>query len=250
MAKPPKKASNGVEEAIDAGAHPVVASMERQHSPLDREHSALDRGHSAFDGGYSPLDRGHIAPDRGPSAPIHNMAPSEPSTVPSQNFVFPKTKSEAREAAKALLDAGPARREHGLMPGVQPRSSLQKPGKSRQSLMEKSREVHAALKRTLDQLSDHRRRFFYVDLALLAPSERSDLACFMLASRHGGLAVDGRDTTLTMITYFVDPRFLKQEPIMVRHAAALGWQVTRRRVETPGHAVELLTRRIQALGWA
>ena len=222
MAKPPKKASNGVEEAIDAGAHPVVASMERQHSPLDRGHSA----------------------------PIHNMAPSEPSTVPSQNFVFPKTKSEAREAAKALLDAGPARREHGLMPGVQPRSSLQKPGKSRQSLMEKSREVHAALKRTLDQLSDHRRRIFYVDLALLAPSERSDLACFMLASRHGGLAVDGRDTTLTMITYFVDPRFLKQEPIMVRHAAALGWQVTRRRVETPGHAVELLTRRIQALGWA
>ena len=243
MAKPPKNANNGVEEAIDAGAHPVVVSMERQHSPLDREHSALARGHSAPDHGPNALDRGY-------SAPIHNIVPSEPSTVPSQNFVFPKTKSEARRAAKALLDAGPARLERGSMPGVRPRSSLQKPGKSRQSLIEKSREVHAALKRSLDQLSDHRRRFFYVDLALLAPPERSDLACFMLASRHGGLAVDGRDTTLTMITYFVDPRFLKQEPIMVRHAAALGWQVTRRRVETPGHAVELLTRRIQALGWA
>ena len=250
MSKPPKKTNNGVEKAIDAGAHPVVASMERQHSPLDREPSAPDREHS-------PLDPGHSAPDRGPSALDHrqsvldhNIASSEPSTVPSQNVVFPKTKLEARRAAKALLDAGPARHDRGSMPAVQPRSSLQKPGKSRQSLIEKSREVHAVLKRSLDQLSDHRRRFFYVDLALLAPSERSDLACFMLASRHGGLSVDGRDTTLTMITYFVDPHFLKQEPIMVRHAAALGWQVTRRRVETPGHAVELLTRRIQALGWA
>ena len=89
-----------------------------------------------------------------------------------------------------------------------------------------------------------------MDLASLTASERSDLACFLLARRHGNLAVDGRDTTMTITTYFVDPRFLKQEPIMVRHAAALGWQVSRRRVETPGHAVELLTRRIQALGWA
>ena len=185
MAKPPKNANNGVEEAIDAGAHPVVASMERQHSPLDREHSALDRGHSAFDGGYSPLDRGHIAPDRGPSAPIHNMAPSEPSTVPSQNFVFPKTKSEAREAAKALLDAGPARREHGLMPGVQPRSSLQKPGKSRQSLMEKTREVHAALKRTLDQLSVSGGRDALVK-RMRAGKFRPDLRCVARAASGSG----------------------------------------------------------------
>ena len=76
MAKPPKNANNGVEEAIDAGAHPVVASMERQHSPLDREHSALARGHSAPDHGPNALDRGY-------SAPIHNIVPSEPSTVPS-----------------------------------------------------------------------------------------------------------------------------------------------------------------------
>ena len=75
MAKPPKNANNGVEEAIDAGAHPVVASMERQHSPLDREHSALDRGHSAFDGGYSVLDRERSALDRGP-APYLTIAVS------------------------------------------------------------------------------------------------------------------------------------------------------------------------------
>ena len=68
MSKPPKKANNGVEEAIDAGAHPLVASMERQHSPLDG-------GHSAFDGGYSVLDRERSALDRGP-APYLTIAVS------------------------------------------------------------------------------------------------------------------------------------------------------------------------------
>ena len=229
MAKPPNQAHNGVEEAIDAGAHQLVTSMEQRHCILER---------------------GHSTPERGQSAPDRNISPSGSRTLPSKSFAFPKTKTEARQAAIALLDAGPARHDRGAMPGVQPRSSLQRPGNSRRSLIEKSREVHSALTRTLDQLSDHQRQFFYMDLAPLAPSERSDLACFMLARRHGGLAVDGRDTTLTITTYFVDPRFLKQEPIMVRHAAALGWQVSRRRVETPGHAVELLTRRIKALGWA
>ena len=75
MSKPPKKANNGVEEAIDAGAHPLVASMERQHSPLDGGHSAFDGGHSAFDGGHSALDRGHSALDRGYSAPDPGPAP-------------------------------------------------------------------------------------------------------------------------------------------------------------------------------
>ena len=65
MSKPPKKANNGVEEAIDAGAHPVVASMERQHSPLDRRPSALDHRHSVLDRERSALDRGHSALDRG-----------------------------------------------------------------------------------------------------------------------------------------------------------------------------------------
>ena len=236
MAKPPNQAHNGVEEAIDAGAHQLVTSMEQRHSIPEC--------------GQSSPERGHSTPDLRHSIPDRNISPSGPRTLPSQNFSFPKTKTEARQAAIALLDAGPARHDPGAMPGVQPRSSLQKPGNSRRSLIEKSRDVHSALKRTLDQLSDHRRRFLYMDLASLAPSERSDLACFLLARRHGGLAVDGRDTTLTIATYFVDPRFLKQEPIMVRHAAALGWQVSRRRVETPGHAVELLMRRIQALGWA
>ena len=222
MAKPPNQAHNGVEEAIDAGAHQLVTSMEQR---------------------YCILERGQSTPDR-------NISLSGPRTLLSKSFAFPKTKTEACQAAIALLDAGPARYDRGAMPGVQPRSSLQKPGQSRRSLIEKSRDVHSALKRTLDQLSDHRRRFLYMDLASLTASERSDLACFLLARRHGNLAVDGRDTTMTITTYFVDPRFLKQEPIMVRHAAALGWQVSRRRVETPGHAVELLTRRIQALGWA
>ena len=68
MAKPPKKASNGVEEAIDAGAHPVVASMERQHSPLDRGPSPLDRGPSALDHRHSVLDHRHSVLDRERSA--------------------------------------------------------------------------------------------------------------------------------------------------------------------------------------
>ena len=257
MAKPPNQAHNGVEEAIDAGAHQLVTSMEQRHRTPERGHSMSERGqnvpgrvHSTLERWHSTSERGQNVPGRVRGTPDHNISPSGPRTFPSKSFGFPKTKTEARRAAIALLDTGPAGYDVGAMPGVQPRSSLQKPGRSRRSLIEKSRDVHSALKRTLDQLSDHRRRFLYMDLASLAAFERSDLACFMLAKRHGGLAVDGRDTTLTITTYFVDPRFLKQEPIMVRHAAALGWQVSRRRVETPGHAVELLTRRIQALGWA
>ena len=236
MVKPPNQAHNGVEEAIDAGAHQMVTSMAQRHCIPDP--------------GQSTPERCHSTPERGQSTLERNKSAGGPRTFPSKSFAFPKTKAEARQAAIALLDTGPSRHDRGAMPTVQPRSSLQKPGNSRRSLIEKSRDVHSALKRTLDQLSDHRRRFLYMDLVSLAASERSDLACFMLARRHSSLAVDGRDTTLTITTYFVDPRFLKQEPIMVRHAAALGWQVSRRRVETPGHAVELLTRRIQALGWA
>ena len=62
MAKPPKKANNRVEGSIDAGAHPLVASMERQHSPLDRERGAL---------ALAP-DRGRGAPDRGRATPFRS----------------------------------------------------------------------------------------------------------------------------------------------------------------------------------
>ena len=168
----------------------------------------------------------------------------------SREMTFPMTKFEARRAAAALFDDGPTRRNQGLTATVQPRSLLQKPGKSRRSLIETSQEVRAALRRALDHFSDYQRRFLYLDLAPLGSSERSDLVCYMLASRKGSLPADGHDTTLTIAIYYVDPRFLRQEPAWVRHFAAMGWQVSRRRVETPGHAVDLLTRRIQALGWA
>ena len=132
---------------------------------------------------------------------------------------------------------------------ITPQSSLQRPGLSRRSLIEKSQDVQSALVRTLDRLSDQKRRFFYMDLSQSTASGVIAPACFLLAHRDHGLAVNGRSTELVVTTYFIDPRFLKQESEFAHQVAALGWQVSRRRVETAGHAVELITKRVDALGW-
>lgn len=169
MVKPPNQAHIGVEEAIEAGAHQLVTSMEQRHCIPDP--------------GQSTPERCHSTPERGQSTLERNNSAGGPRTFPSKSFVFPKTKAEARQAAIALLDTSPSRHDRGAMPRVQPRSSLQKPGNSRRSLIEKSRDVHSALKRTLDQLSDHRRRFLYMDLvSLVASSAR--LCRYRLSLRY------------------------------------------------------------------
>ena len=126
MAKPPNQAHNGVEEAIDASAHQLVTSMEQRYCILERGQSAPELRYSIPERGQSTPERGHSTSGRGQSAPDHNTSPSGPRTLLSKSFAFPKTETEARRAAKALLDAGPEQHDRGAMP-LYSRASSRRP---------------------------------------------------------------------------------------------------------------------------
>ena len=102
MAKPPKQAHNGVEEAIDAGAHQLVTSMEQRHSTPERGHSLPDlgqntpeRGHSTPDLGQSTPDLGHSSPERGQSTLERNNSAGGPRW--SRGGVYPSAISVVKE---------------------------------------------------------------------------------------------------------------------------------------------------------
>lgn len=164
----------------------------------------------------------------------------------NEKIWLPKSRREAHAAAKLLFND----KEHGREAKGKSRASRRNRALGTGSNLFSGQELRQALLVTLKRLSAIERDFIFIELTRWSNQQSPALFSFWLSPPkcHGQHA--NKSSAFAVVSYYYQRLALRYEPDVIQKFDDLGWFVARKRVETPGHAVELLFDQLVRMGWS
>ena len=163
----------------------------------------------------------------------------------NEKIWLPKSRREARAAAKLLFNE----EKHGREAEGKRQASRRNRALGTGSNLFSGQELRQALLVTLKGLAAIERDFIFIELTRWSNQQSPALFSFWLSLPRSHSKHPSKSAAFAIVSYYYNQLALRYEPDVIQKFRDLGWNVARKRVETPGHAVELLRDQLVRMGW-